>query len=334
MSYSVIPVFIPHLGCPHDCVFCNQKRIAGKINAPKPNEVSALIDVAFKRSPNAEIAFYGGSFTALPLSEQEEYLKAAAAFSPKAIRLSTRPDAINDAILALLKKYGVNTIELGAQSMEDSVLISSNRGHTAEDVRTASKMIKDAGFNLILQMMVGLPGEDENSAINTAKEIAKLKPNGVRVYPTVVVRDTCLENMWMHGEYTALTVGKAVEICAEITEIFNEKDIPIIRMGLNPTEDLNGGDALSGAYHPAFGQLVKARLRLKQMREILKGKEWESVTIYANPKAISEVAGHKGENKKTLMGEFNIRSISIFEDANLDYNTIKINEYKKIQDMC
>ena len=330
MSYSVIPIFIPHAGCPHDCVFCNQKRIAGTINAPKPSEVSALLSVGFNKSPDAEVAFYGGSFTALPINEQEAYLKAAAEFRPSSIRLSTRPDAISEAVLALLKKYNVKTIELGAQSMDDKVLFASNRGHDADSVRKASKMIKDAGFNLILQMMIGLPEEDENSALYTAREIAALKPHGVRIYPTVVVKDTCISNMWEAGEYKALTVEDAVGTCAEICKIFNAADIPIIRMGLNPTEDLSGGDALAGAYHPAFGQLVKASLRLMQMRELLKDNNWERIAIYANPKAISEVAGHKGENKKTLMGEFNVKSISVFEDANLDYDTIRINEYKKI----
>ena len=324
MSYSVIPVFIPHLGCPHDCVFCNQKRIAGKINAPKPSEVSALLDVAFKCSPNAEVAFYGGSFTDLSLNEQEEYLKAAAVFNPKSIRLSTRPDAINDTVLTLLKKYGVKTIELGAQSMEDTVLMASNRGHCAEDVRVASKMIKQAGFNLILQMMVGLPGEEENSAINTAKEIAKIKPDGVRVYPTVVVRDTCLEDMWRAGEYTALTANDAVEICADITEIFNKANIPIIRMGLNPTEDLNGGDALAGAYHPAFGQLVSARIKLRKLRELLRDIKADDIVICAHPKAISDVAGHKGENKKRLIEEFSLRKITIIGDENLPLGDVRV----------
>ena len=326
MSYSVIPIFIPHLGCPFDCVFCNQKKIAGKINAPEPSEVSALLSVAFKTAPDAEVAFYGGSFTALSLNEQEEYLKAAAKFDPKSIRLSTRPDAINNEVLTLLKKYGVRTIELGAQSMDDSVLAESNRGHTAEDVRASSRMIKEAGFNLVLQMMIGLPGEDKHSATNTAKEIAKLKPGGVRVYPTVVVRDTCLEDMWRRGEYTALTVENAVEICADITEIFNEANIPIIRMGLNPTEDLNGGDALAGAYHPAFGQLVSARQQLKHLRGMLRNIKSDDIIIYAHPKAISNVAGHKGENKKKLIEEFKLKKISILPDDELSYKEVRISE--------
>lgn len=328
MSYSVIPVFIPHSGCPHDCVFCNQKRIAGVINTPKPHEVSAFLDVAFKKTVDAEIAFYGGSFTALPMNEQEEYLKTVEEFNPHAIRVSTRPDAINGEILSLLKKYGVKTVELGAQSMDDEVLRASGRGHDAECIRKASCEIKEAGLNLILQMMVGLPKESRESAIATAREIARIKPDGVRVYPTVVVRDTCLEEMWRAGKYTALTVDEAVEICTEITEIFDEHKIPIIRMGLNPTEDLNGGDALDGAYHPAFGQLVKGRVRLGKMRKAIAGMEGKKVVIRANPRAVNEIAGHKGVNRKILLGEFKLKGITILSDASIPYETVQISENK------
>lgn len=324
MSYSVIPVFIPHAGCPNDCVFCNQKRIAGTIKAPEPGEVSALLCDALKKAKGAEIAFYGGSFTALPLDIQEEYLKTASSFKPKSIRLSTRPDAIDENVLALLKKYGVKTIELGAQSMDDAVLLKSNRGHTADDVRRASQLIKASGFKLVLQMMIGLPGEDENSAIYTAKEIAKLSPDGVRIYPTVVVRDTALCDMWESGEYRALSVESAVETCVKLCDVF--KDIPIIRMGLNPTEDLSGGDALAGAYHPAFGQLVEARIMLNKIKAVLNNSESKEIIIYANPKDVSNVAGHKGENKKRLMIEYGFRKISIIADSKLAKGEIRIYE--------
>ncbi len=324
MSYSVIPVFIPHAGCPNDCVFCNQKRIAGTIKAPEPDEVSALLCDAFKKTESAEIAFYGGSFTALPFNVQEEYLKTASSFKPKAIRLSTRPDAIDDEILTLLKKYGVKTIELGAQSMDNAVLLKANRGHNAECVSEASRLIKDAGFELVLQMMIGLPGEDENSAMNTAKKIAELQPDGVRIYPTVVVRDTALCDMWQSGEYQALTVEGAVDICVELCEIF--KDIPIIRMGLNPTEDLSGGDALAGAYHPAFGQLVEAKIMLNKIKTKLCNISGKRIVIYANPKDISNVAGHKGKNKELLMREFELEKISIIAEAKLAKGEICICE--------
>lgn len=324
MSYSVIPVFIPHAGCPNDCVFCNQKRIAGTVKAPKPNEVSALLCDAFKKTDDAEIAFYGGSFTALPIDEQEEYLKVAESFKPRAIRLSTRPDAIDENILTLLKKYGVKTIELGAQSMDDEVLLKANRGHSAKSVVDASRMIKAAGFELILQMMIGLPGENEASAVSTARKIAELKPNGVRIYPTVVVRDTALCDMWLAGEYTPLSVEKAVNICTRLCDIFKSKNIPIIRMGLNPTEDLSGGDALAGAYHPAFGQLVEDKIMLGKIKAVLHDVQGKEIAIHANPKDISNVAGHKGDNKNALMREFDIKKISIIADSSLAKGEIRI----------
>lgn len=324
MSYSVIPVFIPHAGCPNDCVFCNQKRIAGTVKAPKPSEVSALLCDAFKKTKDAEIAFYGGSFTALPRDEQEAYLKVASEFNPRAIRLSTRPDAIDENVLALLKKYGVKTIELGAQSMDDTVLLKSNRGHTAKSVADASEMIKAKGFELILQMMIGLPGDSKASATETANKIASLKPNGVRIYPTVVVRDTALCDMWQNGEYKALSIEEAVDICTRLCDIFDKESIPIIRMGLNPTEDLSGGDALAGAYHPAFGQMVWAESMFNKIKSKLDEVNGKELVIYANPRDISNVAGHKGKNKKRLMQEFDLSKISIIADETLAKGEIRI----------
>lgn len=327
MSYPIIPVFIPHIGCPHDCVFCNQKRIAGTKNAPKPEEVSAHIASALEIIGHAEVAFYGGSFTAIDKELQREYLTAAKENSGVcAVRVSTRPDAIDAEILELLKEYGVTTVELGAQSMDNNVLDISHRGHTKEDIVRASHMIKEAGFNLILQMMVGLPGDSYKGAIDTAREIASLAPNGVRVYPTVVVRDTMLEDLWRAGEYRAMEIDEAVEVCADIVQIFEAANIPIIRMGLNPTEDLSGGDALAGVYHPAFGQLVSARRRLKMLCDLLYDNDSEEITIYVHPSEVSDTAGHKGENKKILLREFNLKKIRILPDGTLARGQVKINK--------
>ena len=181
--------------------------------------------------------------------------------------------------------------------------------------------------------MIGLPKENEDSAVQTARKIANLSPDGVRIYPTVVVRDTALEDLWKSGKYTPLTVEKAVDICASIAQIFENANIPIIRMGLNPTEDLSGGDALAGAYHPAFGQLVAARRRLERLRDMFNGVTAKEISVYANPKAISEVAGHKGENKKILREEFDLKRISIFPDEELSYNEMRICENKQNKDV-
>ncbi len=194
---SIIPVFVPHLGCPHACVFCNQRRISGRERPATAEDVICAVEkAAALPCPGAkrQLAFYGGSFTAIPAAEQTALLSAAKDALDRgeidAIRLSTRPDAIDEAVLKRLKDYGVETIELGAQSMNDEVLLLSGRGHRAEDVEKASRQIRAAGFRLILQMMTGLPGDSDERSLETARRIAALKPDGVRIYPTVIVRDT------------------------------------------------------------------------------------------------------------------------------------------------
>ena len=266
---SIIPVFVPHLGCPNDCVFCNQRRISGHIEPATAQTVKNAIEEAAALTPpgtKRQLAFYGGSFTAIPEARQIELFEAAQPYladgTISSIRLSTRPDAIDCTVLKRLKKYGVTVIELGAQSMCDRVLELSGRGHDSAAVADSSRLIKAAGFDLILQMMTGLPGDTDESCIETAKKIIDLAPNGVRIYPTVIVRDTVLCDMWRAGTYKEHTVEDAVRVCSKIVPLFNEAGIPIIRMGLNPTEDLSGGDALGGAYHPALGELVHSRIML------------------------------------------------------------------------
>ena len=326
MSYPIIPIFIPHIGCPHDCVFCNQRRIAGETRAPEPEQVSAQLFAAFQETECAEVAFYGGSFTAIEPERQRAYLCAVAPFAAQVsgIRVSTRPDAITPEIIALLRAGGVTLVELGAQSMDDAVLKASGRGHTAEDTRRAVAHLRAAGMPYVLQMMVGLPGEKTGSARETARALAALHPVGVRVYPTVVVRDTQLEALWRAGAYAPLEVERAVELCAQIAEIFDAACVPIIRMGLNPTRDLSGGDALAGAYHPAFGQLVAARRRLLRLRALLSGHAGEAVTIYANPRELSEVAGHRGENRARLIRECGIKALRILPDAALAPHEMRV----------
>ena len=316
MRNSIIPVFIPHLGCPHDCVFCNQKRISGSLLPACPEDVKREIEAALSICENAELAFYGGSFTAIPIEEQRALLDAAAPYlesgSISSIRLSTRPDAINEEILAFLKEKGVKTIELGSQSMCDSVLAASWRGHTAADTEKAAEMIKSAGFNLILQMMTGLPGSDFEKDIASARRIAALQPNGVRIYPTVIIRDTALADMWEEGKYTEHSVEDAVELCSEILPIFEKASIPVIRMGLNPSDELSGGDALGGAYHPALGEMVQSRIYLKKARELLKDvKAGESIVLLVHPSCISKMTGQKRSNINALMAEFELKELKI-----------------------
>ena len=266
-----------------------------------------------------QLAFYGGSFTAIPAAQQVVLLAAARPYLDSgvlsSIRLSTRPDAIDDTVLARLKNYCVRTIELGAQSMDERVLELSGRGHTAKDVETASERIRRAGFELILQMMTGLPGDSGKESLDTARALAALHPNGVRIYPTVVVRDTPLYDLWQQGRYREHTVEDAVELCAQILPIFDAAGIPVIRLGLNPTEELSGGGAVAGAYHPALGELVRSRMMLHQARELLRDVSPGSDVILQVPRGkLSQMVGQHRCNYVALVSEFGLHSLKIQEN--------------------
>ncbi len=323
---SIIPVFVPHLGCPNDCVFCNQRRISGSVTPATPQDVVEAIERAKTLTgpeTRRQLAFYGGSFTAIPVSEQEALLDAAGPYLESgdivSLRLSTRPDAIDAATLKRLKAYGVETIELGAQSMSERVLALSGRGHTAQDVEDASAQVKAAGFKLILQMMTGLPGADDESDVESARRIAALKPDGVRVYPTVIVRDTALFDIWKAGRYKEHTVENAVRVCAKILPIFEEAHIPVIRLGLNPTEDLSGGDAVGGAYHPALGELVKSRIMREKAEALLEGVlPGSEAVLRVNPRLMSQLVGQHGANRAYLTERFALKRLRIVPDKSID----------------
>lgn len=320
---NIIPVFVPHLGCPNKCVFCNQNRISGAVRPARPEDVRNAIESAAALTPpgtKRQLAFYGGSFTAIPAREQEALLSAAAPYMESGVisslRLSTRPDAIDEEVLARLRRYGVETVELGAQSMDDRVLSLSGRGHSSQDVRNAAAEVKAAGFRLVLQMMTGLPGSTDSSDIASAEAIAALGPDGVRVYPTVIVRDTVLYDMWKSGRYRERTVEDAVRVCAGILPVFEKAGIPVIRLGLNPTDDLSGGDAAGGAYHPALGELVRSRILLGSVTEMLKGTEpGSAVVLGVRPGLMSQAAGQHGCNRSALIEQFSLSSLKILPRA-------------------
>lgn len=318
---SIIPVFVPHLGCPNDCVFCNQRRISGSTVPAAAADVDKAIEQAAalpRTGAKRQLAFYGGSFTAIPVPQQTALLAAAkrhlAAGEIDAVRLSTRPDAIDAAVLARLREYGVETIELGAQSMCDEVLALSGRGHTAADVENASRMIRAAGFRLILQMMTGLPGDTPERCVDTARRIIALAPDGVRIYPTVIVRDTALYDLWQAGRYREHTVEDAVEYCARIVPLFESAGIPIIRLGLNPTEELSGGAAAGGAYHPALGELVRSRIMRERAETLLAGANiapGSAVTLGVSAAKLSQMIGQHRRNVDWLAARFRIKSLKI-----------------------
>ena len=249
---KLIPLFIPQAGWPNGCVFCDQRKITGMDTPVTPEMVREQIRKGLCHAgKGCEVAFYGGSFTALLPETQEALLGAARPFLQSgavgALRISTRPDAVDEAVCRRLRAYGVKTVELGCQSVDDRVLTLSGRGHTGADIVRAARLLKAEGFSLILQMMTGLPGDDGEASRNTARTLAALKPDGVRIYPTVVLPGTELERQLTLGNSREHRVEDEVPLCAELYELFLEAGIPVIRLGLNPTEDLSGGDAVAGA---------------------------------------------------------------------------------------
>lgn len=324
----VIPIFIPHNGCPNDCVFCNQKKISGYYKTPTMNDVENTIEQYLKYSTkysSIEIGFYGGSFTGVDEKLQLQLLEVANKylFSNKIhnIRLSTRPDYINDHILDYLKEYKVGTIELGVQSLDNEVLRISNRGHTKEHVYDAVKRIKLHEFELGIQTMIGLPGDDESKAIKTAEEVLRLNPSVVRIYPTLVIKDTELENSYLNGSYVPLSLLEAVNICKKLFKIYYKNKINLIRVGLQPTENIyEGRDVVAGPFHPAFRQLVEADLVLDYLKNEIIQKKLENsqiIIIKAQVELHSLIIGQKKCNVDYIKSKFGINKIKLIESGNV-----------------
>ncbi|SMC46717.1 elongator complex protein 3 [Papillibacter cinnamivorans] len=314
----IIPIFIPHLGCPHRCVFCNQNSISGEQVPVTPRTAAETLKAGLSKlgGESAQAAFYGGSFTAIPAAEQEAFLQAVQPFLQSGkltgLRVSTRPDCIDGETLARLRAGGVQTVELGAQSMDGEVLRMSRRGHTAEDTERAAGLVRAAGFRLILQMMTGLPGDSREKALETGRVLAALQPDGVRIYPAVVLRDTALFELWRRGEYEPQSVEAAAELCGELLEIFHEAGIPVIRTGLNPSEDLGGGQAAAGAYHPALGEMARSRFLYQRAKRVLAGvPEGSDAVLGVRREWVSPMIGQKRENIRKLQAEFGLHSLRV-----------------------
>jgi len=317
----IIPIFVPHLGCPNACVFCNQTKITGKQKQVTAKDVEKTIEEyleSFKDKENkVEVAFFGGSFTAIEEEKQNELLEAAYKYVKNgqvdSIRISTRPDAIDKKILKRLKKYKVKTIELGVQSSNNYVLAKSKRGHTFEDVKKASKLIRFYGFILGHQMMVGLPESTALDEINTAKDLIKLKPKIVRIYPVLVIKKTELEEQYKNGEYEPLAITQAVERCKKIADLFNKNKVTIIRIGLQNTEEITdpnneNSEVVAGPYHPAFRQLVEGNMWYDAIVSKIKkcNTKVKVVEIKANPEDINNIIGHKKENINKLKDMYDV----------------------------
>ena len=263
IPYLIIPIFIPFGGCTHQCVFCNQTKITGTTYLPGEGEIISTVESylsTWKRGGRKEIAFYGGSFTALPKDTQEDYLKTAFKYVKSGqvdgLRISTRPDKIDGNIIKLLKKYKVGAVELGVQSMVNDVLKLSGRGHSGKDTVRAVRLLKEANMKVGIQLMPGLPGDTEATIINTARRVIIIKPNFIRIYPTVVIKETPLHTMYNKCEYTPWSLDDMVSICRKIYEMFQRASITVIRVGLQPTKELEE-NIVAGPYHPSFRQLVE-----------------------------------------------------------------------------
>lgn len=299
MRHANIALFIPHAGCPHTCSFCNQKTISGHSCQPLPDDVKQTVEKALSylgdRAKNAELAFFGGSFTAIERGYMISLLEAAYPYIKNGdiggIRCSTRPDCIDAEVLDVLKQYGATSIELGAQSMSDRVLQMNERGHTAEDVRCAARLIRGSGFELGLQMMTGLYGDDDDGAIYTARELAALSPDTVRIYPTVVLGGTKLAKLYNEGKYQPQPLDGAVGICAALLRFFYEKGIDVIKLGLHAEEGV-GRDFIAGAYHPALRELAESCIYLDEAVRQINEKGYKGkITVLCGEKEISKVTG-------------------------------------------
>lgn len=303
MKHANISIFVPHVGCPNMCSFCNQHSISSSINVPTANDVRETLKNALSNINSEfeekQIAFFGGSFTAMDRNLMLELLETANEFLGEdkfsSIRISTRPDAIDEEVLDILKRYGVKSIELGAQSMNDKTLKLNRRGHTSQDVVLASNLIKEKGFELGLQMMPGLFGDSEEDVFETAKKLADLKPATMRIYPTVVLKNTYLAELFEKGEYTPLSLENAVDISSKLLRFFESKNIKVIKLGLHASETLSSG-YLAGPYHPAFRELCESRVFLNKLIMQLNSYPNGSYEVLVNPKFISKALGQKQEN--------------------------------------
>lgn len=303
MRHINVALFVPHEGCPNQCSFCNQRAISGQRTQIRPEDVDSAVSIALKNPDckGGEIAFFGGSFTAIDRQTMVSLLSSAYRYvdngSFRGIRVSTRPDAVDDEICSLLKSYGVTAVELGAQSLDDNVLMLNKRGHTADDVVRATRILKSHGFETGLQMMTGLYGSTDADSVQTAGKIIELKPDTVRIYPTVVLENTHLCDLYRKGEYIPQDVEGAAELCATLLEMFEESGIKVIRTGLHSGGDVEG-EFVAGAYHPAFKEICESKIYLKKALSFIKENQIPEgkIEIRVSPKSVSQMTGQKKAN--------------------------------------
>jgi len=333
----IIPIFIPHRGCAHQCAFCNQVTITGKTSPSLSKEalsgkINAYLSFKKDRTRPVQIAFYGGNFLGLQsktiqslLTETEKFIDSGKAES---IRFSTRPDTINEQQLDAIQKFTISTIELGAQSMDDHVLLKSNRGHTAEDTARAADMVRERNLKLGLQMMTGLPGDSEKKSLATAHQITCLLPDFIRIYPTVVLANSPLAAWYKSGNYSPMPLYESVTLVKKVYQIFNRKGIPVIRIGLQASSDLdNGENIIAGPYHPAFGHMVFSEIFLERVENVLKNEKdirEKSISIHVHPRSISKMRGLKNRNLKILKNNFQLKSIAVLSNEKFGEDQMEV----------
>ena len=310
-THAIIPIFIPHLGCPNDCVFCNQKTITARTRPLQKEDMEDMINrylntITGRGIKTIEIAFYGGSFTGIPMEQQKDYLSVAKRYKKKGliqkIHLSTRPDYIDDSILTNLKEHLVDIIELGVQSFDEEVLRLSNRGHSREAVFASSRMIQDYGFELGLQLMIGLPGDTMEKSIASAREAVKISPSIARLYPTVIIQNTELYRMFQEGKYKPFSMEETIQITKEMYLILTAADINVIRVGLKSTDHISESGDIAGGYHPAFRQLVESESAKEQLEKQLvlipsPHTETFKVECLSNSSCFSNLIGNRKSNQ-------------------------------------
>lgn len=305
MKHSNIPIFIPELACPHQCVFCNQAKISGHEDIPTPEEVPGIVDsylATMGDGREVEVAFFGGSFTGIPLDLQERYLREAYRYLESGeisgIRLSTRPDYIDEKVVSLLKRYGVTTVELGAQSTHDEVLMASGRGHKRDAIVKSSEMLLQNGFHLGLQMMMGLPHDTYERSRQTVEDIIALGADNTRIYPTLVIKGTQLAKLYELGRYTPLDLTTAVQWAKDFYLRFEEAGVNVLRVGLHASEELTQERSLlAGPYHRSFKELMMTEVWTGLLQTKLRDYAHREIQVRVHPSQINYVWGYQGKNK-------------------------------------
>ena len=333
----VIPVFIPHAGCPHQCLFCDQTRTTNRdrtfpTEAQIHAEINRFLDYRRDHHRWTEISFFGGNFLGLADNQILQLLAAADKYiqtgKAQGIRFSTRPDTIDEKRVALIRDYPVSTIEIGAQSMNASVLTVSRRGHSPDDTIKAIRLLKNNGFRTGLQLMVGLPAESEQEAVTSAQQMADLAPDFVRIYPCLVLRGSPLARWYSQGRYIPLSLEKSVSLVKRIYRLMTVRGIAVIRMGLQPTTELNtGAGVLAGPFHPAYGELVYSALWMDALQRTLLSHNINDrkLTIEVHPRAGSRIRGHRSCNLKRLRRQYHLSSIEVLPNSRMSSDLAMLN---------